>query len=54
LCEAHRKFASGIILVWYPVKSQAAADAFAGEVLSGGMAKAMTRNTSVPAQEGKS
>ena len=33
--EAARKFATGIYLVWYAIKSQAEADAFCGEVLAG-------------------
>jgi 23S rRNA (adenine2030-N6)-methyltransferase len=51
--EAWRKFATGIFLVWYPIKSQAAADAFTGEVLTGGMVKAMTVDTAILAPEGK-
>jgi 23S rRNA (adenine2030-N6)-methyltransferase len=51
--EAWRKFATGIFLVWYPIKSQAAADAFTGEVLAGGMTKAMTVDTAIAAPEGK-
>jgi 23S rRNA (adenine2030-N6)-methyltransferase len=51
--EAWRKFATGIFLVWYPVKSQAAADAFTGEVLADGMTKAMTVDIAVAAPEGK-
>ena len=51
--EAVRKFATGIYLVWYPIKSEAEANAFVGEVLAGGIAKAMTINTRVPAPEGK-
>jgi 23S rRNA (adenine2030-N6)-methyltransferase len=37
-----RKFATGIFLVWYPLKSQSAADAFIGEALAGGLTKALT------------
>lgn len=51
--DAYRKFATGIFLIWYPVKSQADADAFAGEVLAGGAAKAMTIDTRISAPEGK-
>ena len=51
--EATRKFASGLYLVWYPIKSQADADAFVGEVLAGGIAKAMTVDTKVAAQDSK-
>ena len=32
LPRAHRRFASGIYLVWYPIKSRADANAFLGEV----------------------
>jgi 23S rRNA (adenine2030-N6)-methyltransferase len=53
LRDGHRKFATGIYLAWYPIKSQAEADAFTGEVLAGGMAKAMIVDTSISAPEGK-
>jgi len=53
LGEATRKFASGIYLVWYPVKSQADADSFAGEVQASGIAKALTIDTKVAAPDGK-
>jgi 23S rRNA (adenine2030-N6)-methyltransferase len=53
LRDATRKFATGIYLVWYPIKSQAEADAFTGEVLAGGIAKAMLIDTKVNAPEGK-
>lgn len=42
LSAAVRKFATGTYLVWYPIKSQGAADAFIGEVLAGGVTKALT------------
>ncbi len=51
--EATRKFASGVFLVWYPIKSQADADAFVGEVLAGGIAKAMVLDTRVAAPGAK-
>jgi 23S rRNA (adenine2030-N6)-methyltransferase len=51
--DAYRKFATGIFLIWYPIKSQADADAFTGEVLAGGIAKAMTIETKVRAPEGR-
>jgi len=51
--EATRKFATGIYLVWYPIKSDAEAKAFAGEVLAGGIDKALTIEVKVPAPEGK-
>lgn len=53
LRDAYRKFATGIYLAWYPIKSQPEADAFAGEVLAGGMAKAMIVDASIAAAEGK-
>jgi 23S rRNA (adenine2030-N6)-methyltransferase len=53
LREAIRKFATGIYLAWYPVKSQAEAGAFTGEVLAGGLAKAMVIDTSISPAEGK-
>jgi 23S rRNA (adenine2030-N6)-methyltransferase len=53
LRDAYRKFATGIYLAWYPVKSQAEADAFTGEARAGGMAKAVVIDTSVSAPEGR-
>lgn len=41
LVEAHRRFTAGIYLVWFPVKSKAAADRFCGEVLTRGIARAV-------------
>ena len=51
--EATRKFATGIFLIWYPIKSQAGADAFTGEVLAGGITKALAVETRISAPEGK-
>ena len=51
--EATRKFATGIYLIWYPIKSDAEAKAFAGEVLAGGIDKALIIEVKVPAPEGK-
>jgi len=51
--EAYRKFATGIYLVWYPIKSEAEAKAFVGEVLAGGIAKALTIEIRIVAPEGK-
>lgn len=39
--DAWHRFATGTYLIWYPIKSQSAADGFCGEVLAGGMAKAL-------------
>ncbi len=38
---ALRRFATGIAVVWFPVKSAVAADAFCGEVLASGAHKAL-------------
>ena len=51
--EAFRKFATGIYLIWYPIKSQAEADAFIGETLAAGIAKALTVEVKVTAPEGR-
>jgi 23S rRNA (adenine2030-N6)-methyltransferase len=51
--EAYRKFATGIYLLWYPVKSEAAGNAFAGEILAGGAKKALRIAVAVDAPEGK-
>jgi 23S rRNA (adenine2030-N6)-methyltransferase len=51
--EAIRKFATGIYLLWYPIKSEAEAKAFVGEVLAGGIARALTVDIKVAAPEGK-
>lgn len=32
VARAHRRFTTGVYLVWYPIKSRAGADAFCGEV----------------------
>lgn len=42
LRAAIRKFATGIYLVWYPLKSRSAAGGFLGEMLAAGIAKALT------------
>jgi len=49
---AHRRFATGIYLVWYPVKSHSAAEAFVGEALTTG-APALTIEAAVNAPDGK-
>jgi 23S rRNA (adenine2030-N6)-methyltransferase len=53
IAAAIRKFATGVYLVWYPVKSQAGADAFVGEVLAAGALKALIVDTAIPASESK-
>ena len=39
--DAVRKFSNGIYLIWYPIKSDAAGNAFVGEVLASGAKKAL-------------
>ncbi len=51
--EAWRKFATGIFLIWYPIKSRAEADGFTGEILAAGMEKLLAIEVAVPAPEGK-
>jgi 23S rRNA (adenine2030-N6)-methyltransferase len=46
--EAHRRFATGICLLWFPVKSASAADAFCGEVLACGASKALRIDMQIP------
>jgi len=48
LAAAHRRFASGVYMLWFPIKSPAAADAFCGEVLAGGPAKVLRIDVAVP------
>ena len=46
---AHRKWASGIYLAWYPIKERAAADALARRLRQSGMAKILRAELSVAA-----
>ena len=39
LAQAHRRFATGIYMLWFPIKSKAAADAFCGEIANTGIDK---------------
>jgi 23S rRNA (adenine2030-N6)-methyltransferase len=39
VADITRRFATGIVLIWFPIKSQAAANAFCGEVLQTGVRK---------------
>jgi 23S rRNA (adenine2030-N6)-methyltransferase len=50
---AVRRFATGIYLIWYPVKSVAATRAFRGEVLASGIASALNIEMEVAAEEGR-
>jgi 23S rRNA (adenine2030-N6)-methyltransferase len=51
--DAMQKFATGIYEIWFPIKSQVEADAFVGEVLAGGIDKALRVDTKVAAPQGK-
>jgi 23S rRNA (adenine2030-N6)-methyltransferase len=51
--DARARFATGIFLVWYPIKSQSAVDGFLGEVLAGGVQKALTLEIAVPPEGDK-
>ncbi len=48
LRTAYRRFATGIYLVWYPIKAQGEAEAFVGEALAGGAA-GLTIEIAIPA-----
>lgn len=39
--EAFRRFATGIYLIWFPIKSAAAANSFCGQILNSGAVKAV-------------
>ena len=49
LAAAYRRFATGTYLLWFPIKSPAAADAFCGEALASGVAKALRIDVAVSA-----
>jgi 23S rRNA (adenine2030-N6)-methyltransferase len=49
--QAWRRFATGIYLLWFPVKSASAADAFCAEVLSAGVTKALRIDIDVGVSE---
>ena len=50
---ALKRFATGIVVVWFPIKSATAADAFCGEVLAFGPAKALRLDIAVDAPSGR-
>jgi 23S rRNA (adenine2030-N6)-methyltransferase len=52
LRAAWRRFATGIYLVWYPIKTRSAAEAFIGEALTLG-ARALTIEIGIAAPEGR-
>jgi 23S rRNA (adenine2030-N6)-methyltransferase len=41
LAEAHRRFATGIFLLWFPIKSAGDADGFMGELIASGLPRLM-------------
>jgi 23S rRNA (adenine2030-N6)-methyltransferase len=49
LIAAHRKWASGIYLAWYPIKERAPADALARRLRQSGMANILRAELSVAA-----
>jgi 23S rRNA (adenine2030-N6)-methyltransferase len=50
LIDAHRKFATGIFMLWFPIKSVAAANGFAGEIATTGIAKLLRVDIDLGAQ----
>jgi 23S rRNA (adenine2030-N6)-methyltransferase len=53
VAQALRRFATGIYLIWFPVKSQSDASRFCGEILATGVAKALRIDLSIDGTEGK-
>jgi len=49
---ALRRFATGIYLIWFPVKSKSEVDRFCGEIVAAGAAKALRIDTEVEAKVG--
>jgi 23S rRNA (adenine2030-N6)-methyltransferase len=47
LVRAHRRFATGIFLLWFPIKSKADADALCGEVLTHGIDRILRVDTQI-------
>jgi 23S rRNA (adenine2030-N6)-methyltransferase len=50
LAGALRRFATGIYLVWFPIKSPAEADGFCGEVLAAGARKVLRLDVTLGAR----
>jgi 23S rRNA (adenine2030-N6)-methyltransferase len=46
---AYRRFATGIYMIWFPIKSRAAADGLCGEVLAGGAKKMLRLDVAIGA-----
>jgi 23S rRNA (adenine2030-N6)-methyltransferase len=47
VADALKRFATGIVVIWFPIKSAAAADAFCGEVLATGPSKMLRLDIAV-------
>jgi 23S rRNA (adenine2030-N6)-methyltransferase len=47
-----RRFATGIVLAWFPIKSASAANAFSGEVLAAGPSKLLRLDVNVGTKSG--
>ena len=47
---ALRRFANGIYLIWFPVKSKSEADRFCGEIVAAGATKALRIDTEIEAR----
>jgi 23S rRNA (adenine2030-N6)-methyltransferase len=52
LIDAHRKFATGIFMLWFPIKSVAAANGFTGEIATAGIGKLLRVDIDLGAQPG--
>ena len=56
LLAAHRRFATGVYMLWFPIKSPAAADAFCGEIANRGIDKLLRIDVAIappPAKAGR-
>jgi 23S rRNA (adenine2030-N6)-methyltransferase len=51
LVSAHRRFATGIYLLWFPVKSASEADALCGEIVTRGIGSAMRVDIAIDAEQ---
>lgn len=51
LAAAYRRFVTGTYILWFPIKSPAAADAFCGEVLASGAGKVLRIDISTAARD---
>lgn len=52
LIDAHRKFATGIFMLWLPIKSVAVANGFTGEIATAGIGKLLRVDIDLGAQQG--